>query len=69
MIKINIDINTLRNKIKQLKGEVDKTVHMDHNQRRDAVSLIRAKIADLERYVENIGVDTTATIGTNEEVK
>jgi hypothetical protein len=56
MIKVNIDINQLKNELATIHGELLETVHGTDNQRRDSVNRIIEKIRTLKGQLSEIEV-------------
>jgi hypothetical protein len=56
MIKVNIDINQLKNELTMIHNELFASINGTDNQRRDAVNLVVEKIRTLKNQIDNIEV-------------
>ncbi len=56
MIKVNIDLNQLKNELAQIHNELFITTSGTDNERRDAVNRIIEKIRTLKNQVEDIKI-------------
>lgn len=63
MIKVTLDLSTLKNELNRLQQELYETVHMNDNQRRNTVNKLVDKVRNINAQLKSI--DST----TNLEIK